>query len=278
MNQIRIALTLFICFICSVARTQDTMEYRNRFQVGDGIHYLASQDQIFSPFILTDVSLMNVWIAYQHQNKYLQMAEIQFGTFDPVYQSTFSYFTNPDSEELVTNKNDFTCVKVNYAIAKEIRSAAKYKWHLGIMSEDTVHAQNYYAGFFSTFGYFASFGISAWSQFDYDINEKQTLHARAYTPLFAWVCRSPYLANDDVFINNISSHNGFKTFFAYVGDGSLKTVNHLQQFDLQLDYRYLICKQWELGAGYQFIFIHASEPLNLLVYQNGFNLFTSFKF
>ncbi len=262
----------------SAVWTQDSISYKNTFTVTYGIHHLASQDLIFSPFILRDITVLNAGLSYRHESKFLQVAEFQFDSFDPVYQNTFFYFTVPDAEKHETIKNDFTHVKLNYGFSKLFRVGNKYRLYLGVISENTIHAQYYYAGFFGTFAYFASFGLSAWTEFEYDINEKQTVSATAYAPLLAWICRSPYLANDDEFIENISSHNSVKTFFAYLGDGNLQTLNQLQQFNLGLNYQYELNQHWDIGAGYQFNIIHATSPLNLLVLQNGINISGLFKF
>ncbi len=274
-------------FVCSIVVilmstlvlfSQDSTENKNSIRVEYGLHHLAKQDLIFSPFILRDISPINIGIIYKHENRFLQLGEIYFKSFDPVYLETFEYYSVPDSDTFETIKNDFTHVNINYVLGKEVRSTKKYGWYLGVASENTIHAEYYFAGYFSTFGYFASFGLSAWSQFEYRVNDKHQINVAAHFPLTAWVARSPYLANDDEFILNISSHSGIKTFFAYLGDGSLQTLNTLQQFDLKLNYQYVLNKRWDIGASYHFNFIHNSKPLNLLNYQNGLNINAAFHF
>ena len=269
---------VFILMNTPVLFSQDSTENKNSITIEYGLHHLAMQDLIFSPFILKDVTPLNIGIIYKHENRFLNMAEIYFNSFDPVYLETFKYYSVPDSDTLETIRNDFTHVKINFVHGKEWVSTEKYSWYLGAASENTVHAQYYYAGYFGTFGYFASFGLSAWSQFEYRLNDKHQFTVAAHFPLAAWVARSPYLANDDEFIQNISSHSGIKTFFAYLEDGSLQTLEKLQQINLKLNYEYVLNNRWDIGASYQFNFIHYSKPLNLLYYQNGLNINAAFHF
>jgi len=275
----RFVFTLvFVLLISGVLFSQDSIKRKNSIQVGYGLHHLASQDLIFSPFILKDFTPVNFGIVYKHEDRFLHVAEVYFNSYNPVYINTFEYYTVPDSGKLETIKNDFTHVNLNYVFAKKIKSAQQYSWYLGIMSENTIHSQYYYSGYFSTFGYFASFGLSAWSQLEYRLNDKHVFNVAAHFPLTAWVARSPYLANDDEFIQNISSHNGLRTFFAYLEDGSLQTLNTLQQFDFKLHYNYVLSERWYVGTAYQFSFIHNNKPLNLINYQNGININSTFHF
>ena len=272
-------LMAICCWLCgSTLIAQDSIMRKNSIQAEYGLHHLASQDLIFSPFILKDLTPVNAGIIYKHENKFTQLAEIYFDAFDPVYLETFEYLSVPDSNILEALKNDFTHVSINYGFGKKFKSTDKYSWYLGLMSENTIHAQYYYAGYFSNFGYFASFGLSVWSQLEYRINNKNAVNVSAHFPLTVWVARSPYLANDDEFIENISSHNGVKTFFAYLADGSLQSLNTLQQFDLKLNYNYTLNNRWDLGASWHFNFIHNIKPLNLINYHNSFNINSTFHF
>ncbi len=276
---LRKLILLLCCWFCfSALVAQDSLTPKNHILAEYGLHHLASQDLIFSPFILKDLTALNLGVQYKRDAEFIHLAELYFDSFDPVYLSAFDYYSVPDSQKLRALKNDFTHVKVNYGFGKKWKTAEKYSLQCGIMSENTIHAQYYYAGYFSNFGYFASFGLSAWSHFEYRLNEKNAFNAAVYFPLVAWVARSPYLANDDEFIQNISSHNGVKTFFAYLADGSLQSLNTLQQLGLKLNYIYTLNQRWDIGASWHFNFMHNKTPLNLINYQNAFNINSTFHF
>ncbi len=267
-----------VLIFTSALNAQDSTNASNFISIEYGIHHLSDQDLILSPFILKDLSGANISLTYKRYARLAQWVEISFDAFDPTYPEPYNYYTNPDSTIEETINNDFTFVRLNYGIGKTLRSSEKCAWTVGGMVENTVMAKYYYAGYFSTFGYFASFGLSAWSQFGYAFDNKNSASVSMHFPLMAWVCRSPYLANDDMFIENTESHKGVKTFFAYVNDGNLQTVNKLQQFNLKLDYIYKINPKFSVGATYQFSILHNNTPVNLTSIQNGLNIKATYNF
>ncbi len=270
--------TFILTFTCIELNAQDSLSARNSISLEYGLHHLADQDLIFSPFVLDDIAPFNISAAWKHTGKFNQIAEVYFDSFDPTYQNTFTYYTNPDSEATETIRDDFTFVRINYGFGKTIRNSEKYSFMVGGMTENTVIAKYYYAGYFSTFGYFASFALSPWAELNYHLDEKNTIQAGVHFPLVTWVCRSPYLANDDQFIENTASHKSVKTFFAYLHDGNLQTFNTMQQFDLKATYTYSISKKFDAGISYHFTFINNSIPLKYASVQNAFNLQATFKF
>ncbi len=68
---------------------------------------------------------------------------------------------------------------------------------------------------------------------------------------------------------------GSKLFFAYLGDGELVTWNKLQNINVRLEYQYTLSEKWSIGAGWNFSFIHATDPLPLTSVQHHFNLMIS---
>ena len=82
---------------------------------------------------------------------------------------------------------------------------------------------------------------------------------------------------DDEFIENIYSHNGFTTFFAYLGDGELATWDKLQTVNAGIDYQYALSEKWSIGFQYKFAFIHATDPLPLTSVQQNFNVLIGLK-
>lgn len=147
----------------------------------------------------------------------------------------------------------------------------------GLFAAD-IQAMNYAYGRTSSLGYYASFGLGAFGKYAYTINEKNNLSASLQIPLFYLMARSPYLVNDDEFIENTYSHSGFKTFMAFIGDGNFVTWNRLQTFDLDLKYTHSLNRRWNLGAAYLFEFVHAVQPQNLLSYRQSLNLSASYCF
>jgi hypothetical protein len=141
-----------------------------------------------------------------------------------------------------------------------------------------IQVMNYAYGRITNFGYFATLGIGLFGTYNVQISKHSKLIPTLRLPIFAWLARSPYLVNDDEFIDNISSHSGFKTFTAFLGDGQLTSWNNAQQLDFELNYSYSINNRWRVGAGYLFEFIHVSSSRNLLSFRNSLNFSTTLKF
>ncbi|HZV44401.1 MAG TPA: hypothetical protein VFF90_07980, partial [Saprospiraceae bacterium] len=112
--------------------------------------------------------------------------------------------------------------------------------------------------------------LGLWAEYQYHITPKSKLTGKVLFPLVSQVARSPYLANDDEYIENNFDHNGVKTFFAFLGDGDLQTLNRIQQLEINLGYQHQLSDRWSIGGLYAFRFIHESKPLNFLSYRNTF--------
>jgi hypothetical protein len=174
--------------------------------------------------------------------------------------------------------HSFTLIDVDYQLGNNIKEIQNATITAGGLFATDIHAMNYVYGRVSNFGYVASFGLGVFGTYERLIKVKSKLAATLKLPLVAWLARSPYLVNDDEFIENISSHSGFKTFTAYVGDGQLATWNKIQTLDLELKYESDLSERWELGAAYLFEFIHSSQYRNLLSFRHSLNFSATFKF
>jgi hypothetical protein len=233
-----------------------------RLEYGPG--YYARQDQVFSPFVHTDGSAINTRISWQRNARLQQFTELEFGSYNPILVPSYTYDTDKQ-----TYPHSFLLVNLTYGIGKDVATiGGSHTLTLGGFFESDVQASTYNYARNGSFGYFASFSLGGWANYSYRINDKHTVGAKVLLPLVSLVARSPYLVNDDEFIINTYSHNGVKTFFAYMGDGKVQTLNKVQQVELNLNYQYKLNDRWSLGAAYAFRFIHSADPLNLTSYRN----------
>lgn len=262
-------LTAFVC-IGQEIKTETALT------LSFGPSYIMRQDLIFSPFVHQDFSLLNLGLDYTRKAKYFQKVSLRLASFDPMVTTPYSFTFNGDT--FTADPHSFTLVDLNYQFGKKVKESQHSSLTVGGLYSTDIHAMTYVYGIFSHFGYTAAFGLGGFSKYERIINEKSKLAATLNLPLFAWISRSPYLVNDDDFIENISSHSGFKTFFAYLGDGEMATFNKIQTFDLELKYEYDFNERWDFGAAYLFEFIHISQPRNLLSFRNSLNVSASFKF
>jgi hypothetical protein len=128
------------------------------------------------------------------------------------------------------------------------------------------------------FGYFASFGLGVFGNIGYQFNSANRLKAELRLPVVAWIARSPYLVNDDEFIENTASHNSFKTFLAFIEDGELASWNKWQKAGLLLQYHHRFTSSIAVGAGYRFSVLHYAEARNLLSIENILTLNLNYHF
>jgi len=264
---------VFSFFTSFVLQAQDI---ENSIQLQIGLSNIARQDLVFSPFIHRDLSPINIGIRYQREKTFYQSINLRFSSLKPSYIEPYEFFDNNEIKQ--TSPHNFTIIDLDYWLGKEFRRREKSTTKAGIAFNADIQALNYVYGRIGSFGYYSAFGLGGFISHTYNINEKNKITGQIALPLFNWLARSPYLVNDDEFIENTSSHSGIKTFFAFIGDGNFATLNNLQTLDFRLNYTHKLNDRWELGADYLFEFIHSKEPRNLLSYRNSVFINTTFKF
>ncbi|MCS4433415.1 hypothetical protein [Aquiflexum gelatinilyticum] len=263
------------CFLAFFAYGQEN-EKKNDITIYFGPSHLIRQDLIFSPMVHRDMTFPAFGIEYSRRGKFYQNIGIQYAGFDPMVSEPFTFIF--DGEEENAYPHYFTFIDLDYLLGKEKKLDGKSSFTYGGMFGSKVQVLNYVYGRISSFGYFASFGLGGFGQFRYRLGEKSTLTAGLQLPVFSWVARSPYLVNDDEFIDNISSHSGLKTFLAFIGDGKFATWNRIQYFDFDLTYDLELNPRWTFGARYWFEFIHFSKPRPLTSFRNSLQFQATYSF
>lgn len=241
-----------------------------------GLGFIERQDLIFSPFIHSDITFANLGLEYTREARLFQNVQFRYAGFNPMVSNPYDFTVHGEPEHAYPHT--FTMVDLDYMMGKQIKQINKYTFTAGGLFNADVQAMNYVYGRISSLGYYAAFGLGVFGKTDYALNKKSKLSAVLKLPLVVWLARSPYLVNDDQFIENISSHSGFNSFMAFIQDGKLATWNRVQTFDVQLKYTYSLSSKWELGAAYLFEFIHSSRPRNLLSYRNSLYISGNFRF
>jgi hypothetical protein len=260
--------------LSSFCQTDSPLNGINQLRLDYGLGHYARQDQVFSPFVHADGSGLNTRLSWLRGARLRQFAELEFGSYNPILVPSYTY----DSDQQ-TYPHSFLLVNLTYGLGKNVDiHSSNSALSLGGFVEADVQASTYNYARNGSFGYFASFSLGGWAAYEYTINEKHTVGTRLLLPLVSLVARSPYLVNDDEFIINTYSHNGVKTFFAYLADGKVQTLNKVQQLEVILNYDYKLNDHWSLGAAYAFRFIHATEPLNLVSYRNTIYLSGTYTF
>jgi hypothetical protein len=242
-----------------------------RFSLGLGLDAVARQDQIFSPFVHQGASPVHASLSWERSGPTAHLLELRFNSLSADRGPSFDYYRIPEPERFSTYPNYFTLVELNYGLAKTVQ-AGRATFRLGGMLENNVQAMNYSYGPFSFFGYFAAFGAGPWASLSLPAGRNGAFDAGLQFPLIAWTARSPYLANDDEFIENTASHNGFGTFVNFVADGSLHFPDRFQKLTASARYRRTAGKRWEVGLAYRLQFIRQADPLSLISWQHHFGI------
>ncbi len=272
MKKVLALIVLWLLFVNS--NGQEHFE-KNTFSLNFGPGYIVRQDLIFSPVIHKDVSILNLGLEYQRDAFYYQKLKIGFATFTPGITVPFEFSEHGESK--TATPHYFTLFDLDYLIGKSI-SKNENPVILGLLFSTDIQLLDYVYGRIGNFGYFSSISFGGFVKKEFRISDKSNFSGNLQLPLISWLTRSPYLVNDDEYIENISSHSDFKSFLEFLKDGKWNTLNDLQIFNLEAKYLYEINHKWGIGAGYSFEFIHSVNPRNLLSFRNSFNLSVNLKF
>jgi hypothetical protein len=230
---------------------------------------------IFSSFRHTDFAPVTFGLLYEKNKRVHQFVNLDYAGFSAGLETPYDILL--DDSIATADNHSFTFVELDYGWGKWLGKNQVIQSLVGGSFTIDIQASNYNYGIFGFFGYYATFGAGLWYKGIYQVSDRHRITGQAEIPLVSWYARSPYLVNDDEFIENIYSHNGFTTFFDYLGDGELVTWNKLQAFNLSLDYLYTLSGKWSIGAGWRFSFIHATDPLPLTSVQNNFSILVGLK-
>lgn len=265
-----------LIWLTTVSSFGQQIAKRNALTLRIGGGFIMRQDFVFSPFIHEDFSLMNLRLDYTRKDHFLQKVSLQYANFNPMLEESYEFTVH--GEQNTAYPHNFNLIDLDYQLGKKIKETKNASLAIGGLFSSDIQAMNYVYGRISSFGYFFSFGLGCIGIYERQINVKSKLEATLKLPLVIFLARSPYLVNDDEFIENISSHSGFKTFMAFLGDGQMTTWNKIQTLDFELKYKYSVSERWEFGADYLFELIHMSQPRNLLSLRNSLNLSATFEF
>lgn len=260
----------------SVLLTAQDTGVPNSITLEAGAGYIQRQDLVFSPMIHNVFTAVNAGLNYTREADLFQSIGLGFASYDPMVTDPYTFTLY--GEERIAVPHLFTLVELDYLLGKSIRGKERSDLVLGGMFTSDIQALNYVFGRIGHFGYYAALGAGVFARYGLRLGEGGKLTSTVRIPLASLLARSPYLVNDDTFIENQASHSGVRTFFAFLGDGEVATWNSLQYFDLDLAYTHRIGSRWDLGIKYGFGFIRSIHPRFLLSFQNAVRIAGTFKF
>ncbi|MGC9353650.1 MAG: hypothetical protein ACP5D9_07415 [Mariniphaga sp.] len=248
----------------------------NTLSLGLGFGENSRQDLTFSPFVHHDFSLLNGAFDYSRNGRFFQQVIIGVATFDPMLQEPYNY--SEHGEVKTAAPHYFLYFDLDYLFGKKVKEKGKTDLTLGGMFNTNTQSLNYVYGRIGSFGYFSAINLGVFGKLDFSPDDKNGFSLKLQLPAVSWLARSPYLVNDDEFIENISSHSGLKTFFAFIKDGNPATWDTVQQFDFELKYLFHFLPKWGIGIAGRYEFIHFQEPRNLISNRSTLNISATFKF
>jgi hypothetical protein len=248
----------------------------NRIGVSTGITHLAHQDLIHTPFVHGALSPVSFAVFYHRDGARRHFAEVRYSALDS--RLTEPYPIIYEDHWHGSLPHIYVLLDGLYGLGVNLPAAENHGAALGAAFKLDLQAADYNYGLEYNFGYFLSAGLNAWYQQELRLSPKHRVSGRAMAPLVSWVARSPYLVNDDQFIENIASESRLGAARAFLADGELASWDRLQRLDLSLDYEYAVTSRVDLGASYRFAYLHSRDPRPLTSLQNSLGLITSYRF
>ena len=267
-----LTIIIFGSMLCRVTGQRDTLPQLT-FSLGPA--HLSRQDLIFSPFIHRDLTPLTFGLKYEKNKRFHQYLSLGYAGFSAGLETPYDFIL--DGEVETAYPHSFTFVGLRYGLGKYLGQAKAPRSMLGTAINLDVQALNYQYGRSSYFGYYSTIGLSIWYKYKIAQWEKSRLTGRIEVPLVSWLARSPYLINDDEFIENTYSHNGFTTFFAFLGDGHFATWGELHRADIEIEYQYNLSEKFSFGAAWHTVFIHSGKPVDLFSYQHNLKIMVGLK-
>lgn len=249
----------------------------NSVQIGWGYGNIMRQDLTVSPFVHQDWSPVNVYLNYSRSKKLEQQATVSFSLYNPVSTDPYE-FTSFYNGTLTTISHSFKLLNIDYSLGKELFHNTKWSFILGGKSRNFIYASDYYFGDSGPSPMFISFGLDIWLKAKYQLNEKNYLVSNLSIPVFSYVYRNPYLAQDDEYFATISSHNGLKEFASRVENGEMRSWGDAQRVEFNIHYGYVINQRWDIGIGYDFAMNLNQSPTQFTQFENTFFIGGKIKF
>lgn len=249
----------------------------NSVQVGWGYGKIMRQDLTLSPFIHEDWSPVNFFASYHRSKKLEQDFAVKFSFFDPIIADSYEYnsFYNGD---VVTLPHSFKLIDIDYALGKKILGNEKWSFIAGGKSRNFIYASDYYFGDSGPSPMFISLGLDFWLMVKRQISEKQYIVGNLSLPVFSFVYRDPYLAQDDEFFENIYSHNGLTELASRIEDSKLRSRDKAQRVEFNIRYGYRINRLLDVGLGYLFTLNKNQAPTEFTQIENIFSVNVTLKF
>lgn len=253
-------LTLLALLLCPQAQAQ---QHRLGMELG-GTRTIR-QDLIFSPNVHRSTSPLHVGLSWEKGET--QALLLRFDLLQAQASPSFDY--THDGETQRTTAHSFLLAELAYRKAWAFVHLPRFQILGGFQVGAKVQALNYQYGRVGSFGYYFQTGLGPYLQSSYRWKSKNSLQLRAGQAAVAWVARSPYLVNDDAFIENISSHKAAAMLVDLAADGDLRTLLQFKDVEAEARYSRALTARWDSGLTYRFAYLNVEKARPLHAVQHG---------
>lgn len=236
-----------------------------------GAMQLAHQDLVHTPFVHGGTSPISFALSYDHAGtRWTHFAEGRYGALASRLGEPYEISHGDHGHD--DPPHGFLLFEAAYGVGRTVASGVRHSAAAGASLRVDLQAVFYRYGVHDNFGYFFSPGLNVWYGRFHRLGASHALKGRVEAPVVSWLARSPYMVNDDRFIENIASNDPLTTALAMLAGGEPVTWNRLQRIYAVLEYEYAVSTRIGLGASYRFTFTRSSEPRPLISYQSNLNL------
>ena len=268
-------MILLVLPVAGIISAQDNTR-NNSFTFRWGPGQLNRQDLVFSPFIHSGVSFLNGGLEYTRSSRMYHQVKLRYSGYSGMREGPYEYMEYEETK--TAHPHMFSLIDLDYLAGTHTALPGRLGLFFGGLFTSDIQPLNYVYGRMAHFGYYAALGLGGFVKLTYRLGAKSRMGTGLQLPFFSWAARSPYLVNDDEFIENTGSHSGVKTFLSFLADGDPVTWNRLQYGDLHVYYAYHINARWQLGADYYLDFIHFTQPRPLTSLKNSLALSATLRF
>jgi hypothetical protein len=274
---LRLGVVIALLFSWAATPARAQQQTGSRIGIAWGALHLKHQDLIHSPFVHGGMAPTSVALQYERSGRRVHMARVAYSTVTS--RLTAPYPIQMGGHEHATLPHRYHLLEATYQWGLRLNWPAsdRHSAAVGAAVRLDLQATDYNYGVENNFGYFMGPSLNAWYGHSLALYDGTRLAARVLTPLLSWVARSPYLVNDDRFIENISSNSPAATVLAFLADGRLAGFDQLQRIDFALELERVLHGRFALGTAYRLEWLRMPEPRTLTSVRNSIELTTTIR-
>jgi hypothetical protein len=245
-----------------------------RLTVAAGASRVAHQDLTHTPLVHGGTAPLSLGVRFERLGRWRHFVAANVSAVDSRRVDPYPVLFDDHAHD--TGSHAFVFFDASYGVGPRIPVPAGSA-ALGAAVRLDLHATDYTYGMEKNFGYFISPSLDLWYRHEVELGPRHRASARAQAPLVAWVARSPYMVNDDRFIENIASNDPLRIALAFLADGEPAGWNRMQRLDVGLDYDVALTRRLDVGASYGLAFLRDREPRPLTSIRSSVALTASFR-